>query len=296
MKYGMLAVMAVILILFTPMALCDVSADTEPEEEYTVYGYIVLITDERDNLPLSGVSVSLLLNTIVKVETETDENGRFEFTTTSKTGNLLLKKDGYAVKTLPSTMTSVNDMDGRNIIFDVNDVVPDTEGKYALSSDASGDHPIAMGTTVGDIYGQVKGNIGVSEIRLHNALVTLTSTTGRVFTAYTDSNGYFTIECPYGTYDLTVTCAGFDQPELVYADPSEQIPYEIVMTIHKTTVFMGLDLPHTLEVIGIVVITLIMCVAFLLYRMTQNKHSEIIAIDYPEEIEAIEDKDDEFKP
>ena len=78
-------------------------------------------------------------------------------------------------------------------------------------------------------------------------------------------------------------------------DPSEQESYTVVMTMNVNTAFLGLNLPHTFEVIGIGVITLILCVGFILYRMTQNKHSDIVAIDYPDEMEIEENREDDLR-
>lgn len=289
MKQGILPVILAVLVLAAPLAVPAVAWDSDAAEEYVIYGYVVAITDNEANTPLRGVEVQLLLDLSNVKKVSTDENGYFEFTVSSKNGYLAFQMEGYAVKTLPYTMSKVEGTERYVISYDVNNVTPDADGKYALSSNATGDHPIAMGPTVGNIYGQVNGDVKGSMVKLNDALVTITNTNGRIYTTYTDENGYFSIECPYGTYELNVTRSGFTHSASIQVDPANQEPYTIVMTMDVNTTFLGLDLPHAFEVIGIVVITLIMSVAFIIYKRTQNKHSEIVAIDYPDEVEEEED-------
>ena len=293
MRYGIFPMVIAMILLSAPLALPAMAWNSDAAEEYTVYGYIAAITDDMNNAPLEGVKVSTFLGTPM-MEVVSDEEGRFEFKTNSKSGFLTFHKEGYAIKTLPSTMSRPN-YDHDIIAYDLNGIEPDKNGAYALSSLATGDHPIAMGATVGSIYGQVTGDAGGTIIKLNNALVTITNSNGRVYTTYTDSNGYFSIECPYGSYELNVACSGFEHSEPLIVDPSEQESYTVVMTMNVNTAFLGLNLPHAFEVIGIGVITLILCVGFILYRMTQNKHSDIVAIDYPDEMEIEEDREDDLR-
>lgn len=294
MRQGILPVILAMFILTSPLAVSVIAWDSDAADRYTVYGYVAAITDKEDNTPLKGVNIQVFnaSNPLEPLRITTDGDGYFEFTATTKNGFMSIQLEGYAVKTLPSTMSKMEYNNRDVFAYDVNGITPDDEGRYALSSDASGDHPIAMSATVGNIYGQVNGDVKGSMVKLKDALVTLTNTNGRIYTAYTDDNGYFSIECPYGTYELNVTCSGFIHSETMQVDAANPEPYTVVMTMNVNTSFLGLDLPHAFEVIGIAVITLIMSVAFIIYKRTQNKHSEIVAIDYPDEVE----EEEEFKP
>ena len=277
----------------------DEPTDPEPEvpTEYTIYGYVSNISAEEMNVPLAGVSVELLDGEgSLLSSAQTDADGRFEFTYSSESGAMYLRFEltGYMVRTLPGTMDTTDDNPDKNLVtFDITRVTPDTDGRYALTGDGTSANAVGMALTQGTVYGTVRSSETGKGIE--SATVIAQSPEGRQFTATTDSDGYFEMSLPYGSYTLTVSCNGFSSSEKVQASTSDGTPARLEMTPNDFGIdFLGgLDVPHAMLIIGMVMIGVVLLGVLLLIRKSRMPDSGIVVID---DLSQYEDGDDLGRP
>ncbi len=256
------------------------NADPEPTPvSYTFYGYVATI-DQEDNKPLSGVTVRLYSIDKVEIDAcETDEDGKFEFTVidydSDKAHYITLEYSEYAVRAHPNMTTSEKD-DGDYFPFTLDSSKLDADGKYALTGTADSRSSIIMAVTVGEVFGSVYGDVSGSSTGLNGAKITLTAKDSKKnYTAVTDEQGYFSIKCPYGTYDMLVTCNGFENVSLDNVTPSSGLAYIVNLDNIKSDVIFGLDNAHSMMLIGFVVLVLMLVTTISLARWSKKPNSPV---------------------
>lgn len=300
---ALLAVLAVAVLV--PCFLGGTAAEDASESAsgtedlgVTMYGYVTNLSDQEENSPLAGVNVTLHVSPgglTPDIETTTDSEGRFEFEFDYDPENsyyLQFNYPGYTVRSLPDTNLELTD-DG-SVRFTLQDYMrPDPEGNpdvYALTGDAYGPHAISMVVTTGMIYGTVYGDNGEKEFPLPGATVTVVSSEGMSFSATTDESGYYSIECPSGTYTLTAWCNGFSGSDEIQAESGV---YTVILQQNSPSKFLGLDIAHATLVLGILVLALFILATVALHHRVSKMDSEPILLNDLAELERSED--DEIK-
>ena len=250
--------------------------EEESDEPYsiTIYGYVSNISDEGGNSPLSGVKVGLLDSMGNSLSTcTTGSDGRFEFTYSSADGATYLSFTyaGYTVRTIPNGGMTL--YDDSVVKFDLSYLTADEDGAYALSGDGSSASAFGMAATTGVLYGYVTGGGDY----LEGATITAESESGRIYTAVTDSTGYFEVTVEYGDYTISVSCGGFQYLSGVSASTGSQVT--ITLTANDTSLFFGIDTPHTMMILGIAVIVVMLVLLLTLLRRSKEPDSEITVVD-----------------
>jgi len=254
------ALPAVLLALLAVIAFPQaVDADGSEEESVTLYGYVADVSNEMGNIPLDGVAVRIVDargNVIAECVTEEGMDGRFELTyrPAEDTFGMTFTKEGYTVRTWPEgVFTKVqSDLFG----FDYSWIIPDEDGKYRLTSDIEGGSFIGMGLTEGHIFGYVTSESGKG---LSGAKVRITSSDGQAFSTTAGDGGYFDIQAYHGTYVMEVSCKGFQNSEAMEVSTSDPM-ISVVLKEKDHTLFFGMDVPHTLEVIGVIIALLVLLI------------------------------------
>lgn len=294
------AALLAVMVVLTAVPLASGPADAPPADNeepeptsvvLTAYGYVTNLSDQEENTPLKDVNVGLfMLSNGVKVPVETvevdgedgpnptltDSDGRFEFTFEYFFGStyfLSFDYPGYTVRSLPDLSMEMDD-DGF-VQFEIRPDMVDENGDYALTGTADGLHAIVMVITTGSVYGTVSGTSGDGEFALDGARVTIVSANGQSYSTLTNDQGYFQIECPFGTYTMTVTCSGFGDSERIEVESGANVPYTVTLDQNTSQAIFGLDIAHSTMVIGLVVLVLMVVLTAAIY-MRQKRSSETI--------------------
>ena len=302
--------LALALMLAVPFAAVTASAapggDTpvEPaEREVTAYGYIANLSDQEENTPLQDVQVTLYDSdkNVVEPSTgtnpvKTDSAGRFEFTflhTDGDTYYLTFEYPGYMVRSLPDSM----DMDDDGFVsFDPAQSAVDDEGRYAMSGEAGGLHAIVMAVTTGSVYGTVQGESGGETFALSGATVTIVSEDGMSYSASTGANGYFSIDCPSGRYTMTVSCTGFQSSEAIAVESGHGSAYSVTLVQNTSEFVLGLDITHSIMVIGLVMLALIIVGVTAMHVRGRGRGDEPILMNDLEDLTQQQDEDEVRRP
>ncbi len=274
------AVIAAVVLSCIPDA--DGAAAQEPEPgpvTYTFYGYVATI-DQEYNKPLQGVTVRLC--NIDKEEVDsciTDEAGKFEFSvvdyTADKAHFITLEYTEYSVRAHPTMSSTGEADDGDFFPFTLDEGKLDADGKYALTGTSDSRSSIIMAITIGDIYGCVYGNVAGTTEGLKGAKVTLTSTSGKNYSAITDEAGYFNIKCPYGQYVMVVTCNGFNSSEKISVSTEGGYAYIVDLDKVSADVFFGLDNAHSMMVVGFGILIVMLVATISLARWSTKPNSPV---------------------
>ncbi len=124
------------------------------------------------------------------------------------------------------------------------------------------------------IEGYVSSVIKDKKTFLNNAEIVATGENG-TGQATSNQNGFFIMSCPPGTYTLTVKCSGFEPVTLdkVTAGGS---PVEVRMTLKDNSLIWGLDIPHTLEAVGILSLLAIIAIGILIHMHRKSDNITVI--------------------
>ena len=292
---AILLIVSALAVLVAP--LTAVGLDAAPSQgsgepaagEITVYGYVTNLSDQEENTPLQDVTVTLYSgagNRIVEVgdPCSTDETGRFSFTFDYTPGvpyYLTFEYPGYAVRSLPTQMNLESD---GYISFQLRTDMADSNGDYALTDTADSMHAIVMAITTGYVYGTVQGVLDEEEFALGGATVTIVSENGQSYTAQTNDSGYFSIECPYGTYVMTVECGGFQTSEKMDVESGLNAPYRVTLQQNTSDVFLGMDSAHSLMLVAITILILLLLIVFGIRARSMRTGSESVLVNDLEEL------------
>ncbi len=279
MRLARAAVFAAILaaLLAVPM-LAPPAAAADEGDTVSVYGYVSDISNSDGNVPLAGVSVTLLDVSRLPVATVvTGDDGRFEFTFTY-TGAVYLDFDygGYTVRTVPgSDMYQL----GESLVgFTLDGLTPDSDGKYALSGDGYSPSAFGMAATEGYVYGFVYGYQGDDAVALDGAVVTIVSSSGRTYTATTDRDGWFEASVEYGSCTVSVSCSGFKGSGSFEADTNDASALYVYLEEREGGI-LGLDTPHELMVLGLIVIGIVLLGVYILLWRSKGSDSGVTVVD-----------------
>lgn len=240
----------------------------------TFYGYVSNLSDQEGNTPLEGAGVTLYTDDEKLASATTDAEGRFSFTVDYDPyvdHYLKFEFSGYTVRALPDPgMTMVeNDY----VRFEVGPDMRDDAGEYALTGPANGLQAIGMALTNGVIFGNVHDTDGKP---VSGASVTLVSASGQSYPGTTDANGYFSVECPYGEYTLSVTCNGFRASGNQTVSTGHGQAYPVVLERYESQLLFGLDSAHTTLVIGLTLVLVVVLSLALLLKRGRDPESGIV--------------------
>jgi len=284
MRYKLLLVLATIslLVLVIPFASSNAD-DTSVAPNYFIQGYVADI----GKMPMAGVTVSITDSTGLAFQNETDENGFFSVGVASNTGlQISFTTFGYTAITCPNTSS----LQGSDYL-----ALNLAKASYNTST-----HTYTITGSIADMQcaimvasnGVIKGQVSFGTTSIKDANVTLKpavdtpASGGGGYTAQTDSNGYYEITCPTGTYNLTVSRQGFNQsdtiPVKVTGSPST---VNVLMVKSELKKHLGLDNAHVLMLVGVVVGIMLAVAAWFLSRRMNGPHR----------LEIIDDSEDEDK-
>lgn len=276
--------------LLLTVALCAGSAaaesdaeDAEASGQVEAYGYVSDVSNPAGNIALPNVEVSLYDSEKTLVSTtNTDYAGRFVFSCAKDTTYYLtFALEGYAVRNVNLPSSGSEESDGM-YGFVVTDALADSEGRYALTGTATSSHAVAMAVTKGIIYGTVSGVDDRGEtFSVRGARVTATSAEGKSTSATTDADGYFEMEVDYGSYTVKVTCTGFHDSEQIETSTSSSTAISVTLSEKEMSLglFGDLDAPHSLLVIGMIVLAIVLILSFLAFKRSQRPDSGISIVD-----------------
>ena len=271
------AAMVVLCAAFA-IALSDGSdgAPTNPPQEtrdIAFYGYVMDIGQET-NIPLVNVTVRLhgSEKTGAIDSVNTDETGKFRFEIKDYKDEdryyLTFEYPGYKVRNAPF------DIDAGYMKLELSSSMIDSSGEYAITGTPADLHGIVMSMTMGKIFGTVFGSSANGDIKLNGAKVEIVSENDEVYVTETN-NGYFQLECPYGTYTMTVTCNGFHESEPMEVSTENGTAYTLTLNESISDVFLGLDNAHSMMVISFLILAIILLCGILIARRSKEGKSSI---------------------
>ncbi len=291
MRRGIRTMIAFVLLLgvvILPATMIDDQSEGESRAvtNITFYGYVSDVSDQEKNVPLPGVTVTLLDERMNPMGTSndvvtTDEDGMFKFICPAdKIPYLKFELAGYTIRFQPNTFSSTDTNDVVKIELDMGKL--EADNTYSLSGDGYSKSAIGMGLTMRTLQGSVIGAVGNEEPHaLEGAVVTATSPeTGRSYSTKADSNGEFELTVPYGEYSIYATCNGFYKSKEILVDTSTDTPVMINLDQREFGIgfFAGLDVAHGTLAIGLVVIVVVVLWAIALVYKSREPDSEIIVV------------------
>lgn len=276
MKYGPAITVLILAMMICPLVMAEpVIADDEPQT-ITICGYVGDISTEG-NKPLDDVVVRILdanMNAITECVTGSDtlEPGEFRMTYPASSGKYIsFDCEGYTARTWPGHM---NNIENNIFSFDISRITPDDDGVYNITGNLNEGSFVAMSITTAHIMGYV---ISSDRKPINGANVTIVSSDNRISHGTTDSNGYFEINCYYGTYSLEVSCNGFEKSETIFISTNDPAPV-ITLSMKNHSMLWGLDTPHTMELLGVVCVGMVFLLLALIHHKSKSKDSEIVFV------------------
>ena len=147
------------------------------------------------------------------------------------------------------------------------------------------------------LEGYVSSVIKGSTTYLKGAEIVAAGTDGTTYKAITNDGGMFILSCPPGVYEVTTKCGGFEKVVLNNVIAGNG-PIEISMELRDTSVVWGLDVPHTLEIAGIVVVLITLAIGAVMIRVLR-KSPDVTVIDDADdpmvELEDLDELEDEYE-
>lgn len=258
-----LAALAICFVLFADES--D-SAETEPVEPITgLHGIVYDIPPEKDRTPIAGVTVTTWtsLNDIFK-STTTGSNGEFDVQYDENVKYISFSMEEFTVKGVCSELHPYGDSGLYKIVLGEN---PSQKAGIHDLFDSDG-FTALISRTSATVFGTVVVNIGEEIEPVKNAIVTLT-TSKTVLRTETNDDGVFSIVGSSGvTYQMTVTAHGLVNWSAEVL-PSDE-PVLVIMDEKDHSMFLGLDLGHTIAIIGLLIVILVAIVTIYLTRKPEE--------------------------
>ena len=263
------ASLLVLVMLYAPLT-------TDAAANYYIEGYVA----DTGRIPIEGVTVSVMDNQGLVSKSETDADGFFSVGVPSNNGLMIsFSIYGYSIISCPNTpINKGSDYHALNLSKASYNNQTRT---YTITGSVSEMLCAIMGTYNGTIGGYVL--FGTSPIK--NATVALSPSAispavgGGSYTVQTNNKGYYEINCPIGTYTMTVSSQGFNKSGAVIVDVKDtpQTVPAVLMEKSNLKKYLGLDAAHLLMLVGVIV-GIVMAVAawFLSRRMNMPHGVEII--------------------
>lgn len=258
-----LAALAICFVLFADES--D-SAETEPIEPITgLHGIVYDIPAEKDRTPIAGVTVTTWKspNDVFK-STTTDNSGEFNIQYDENVKYISFSMEEFTVKGVCSELHPYDYSGLYEIVLGEN---PSQKAGVHDLFDSDG-FTALISRTSATVFGTVVTNIGEEIEPVKNAVVTLT-TSKAVLRTETDNDGVFSIVGSSGiTYQMTVTAHGLVNwsSEVL---PSDE-PVLVKMDQKNHSMFLGLDLGHTIAIIGLLIVILVAIVTIYLTRKPEE--------------------------
>jgi hypothetical protein len=284
------------LAFFVCAAGTDAAEDGDDPESPIDYlrGYIYDIPAQQDRVPIEGVEVTTWIPVGESYQqyevTKTDENGLFRVTYKTNVKYISFKQEEYTVKGWCSELVKTGESGLYEIALKSESEVG---GVHDLFDDAG--YTALISRSIGSIFGTVATERGNSIVLLDNATVTITSAS-LMLTTETDDSGYFSFSCPSGTvYQITISAPGFVSYTEAGLEPS-QTSYNFKLTEKEHTIIFGLDLTHTLELFGLLILVLIAIITIYFVKRPESADSVAIINDLPEvkAEDLVEEEEDEY--
>lgn len=137
----------------------------------------------------------------------------------------------------------------------------------------------------------VFGDHDGTTFELSGATVTIMSENGQSYSAQTNDSGYFIIECPYGSYILTVRCNGFQTSESIQVESGQNTPYTVVLVQNTSVVFANIDAAHATMIIAAAIFAAMLLVAVMIHLRTRKGDRDPIFINDLESLTEQEEDD-----
>ncbi|MBQ7702028.1 MAG: carboxypeptidase regulatory-like domain-containing protein [Candidatus Methanomethylophilaceae archaeon] len=141
---------------------------------------------------------------------------------------------------------------------------------YVISNDYES---IILTSSYGDVTGRVITDSS-TPVALNGATISIKDSDGSIVKrANSSSGGYFTVkDCPTGTYAISIEMTGYETySDSVYIGKGTTTDIREVQ-LHPTDGWFGLDLPHTLAIIGgSIAVILILLGGIFLYLKRKGK-------------------------
>jgi len=265
---GVILCLALLSVGFLAVAAdADTVADEPPENPIKkLRGYIFDIPAQEERQPISGVTVT----------TWTQNNDSFETTTSKADGSFIVEYNEnvkyisftmaeFTVKGWSSELKKYGDTGKFEIVLK-ND--SQTEGVHDLFDDSG--YTVMISRTNASVFGVVTTQIDGNDVPIENAVVSLVYNKN-TFSATTNSNGFFTINCSSGVhYDMRVSAGGFFD-----WTSKDIVPGETALTISleqkNHDILMNFDLTHTLAIFGVLLIVLLVLLSVYLIRKPEKE-------------------------
>ncbi len=241
-KALIIIMMLAMAFITTPMLITNSDGATT----YTIEGYVVTANSEG-NVPLEGVEVTVIYNNVTYYDI-TDDTGMFimEGIPAITDLQIMFTLSGYTLRSCPN-ITSQEESDYYTL--DLTNATNLGNNTYMITSEADGMQPAIMSQTSATLTGTVSYSGGYIE----GATITLISAdTSRKYETYTDSDGTYSITCPTGDYELTVSCNGFISSEKETVTVSENMDaIDITLAENNHDNFFGMDAVHMMLILGV---------------------------------------------
>ena len=249
----------------------DANGDDEPiETEITaLHGIIYDIPAEKDRVVIEGVTVTTWTwsssTGIQEFKSDvTDENGEFLVGYDDNVRFISFTMEEFTVKGVGSELFAYGDTGLYEI--DLGDSPSQIEGVHDLYDRDGFTALISRTSTM--IFGTVTTIINGEETPIRNAEVSL-STDMVTLRTLTNSDGAYSIIVSKGVvYQMSVTADGFDDWSSEVT-PTE-LPTNVVINQRDHSVFLGMDLSHTIAVFGILIVVFLALITIYLGRRPEK--------------------------
>ena len=116
------------------------------------------------------------------------------------------------------------------------------------------------------------------------------------YSASTGANGYFSIDCPSGRYTMTVSCNGFQSSEAIAVESGHGSAYSVTLVQNTSEFVLGLDITHSIMVIGLVMLALIIVGVTAMHVRGRGRGDEPILMNDLEDLTQQQDEDEVRRP
>ena len=277
-------VLVSVAVLSLAFIVCAADTEETDAKEPTstislLRGYIYDIPPYQDRIPIQGVRVTTwyAAEEGYKIHdySETDRNGWFTVKYDPIVKYISFDLDDYTVKGWCSELQHTGD--SNMFVISLKDE-SETGGIHDLFDDSG--YTAIVSRTVGTIFGTVATEKGDGIMTLKGAEVTIVSDS-TILTTTTDESGYFSFSCPSGTdYKLIISAPGFYDLTIEGVKPSQSAySYRLIEKEHM--IIFGMDLPHTLELFGLLFLVLIALLTIYFVRRPSTADSIAVINDLP---------------
>ena len=264
-----------LLLMAIPMSITDASISNTTD--YHIEGYVVE-ANASENIPLEGVTVTIMYSDGTSSSDDTDSNGFFSITVTATTGlTISFISYGLTLRSCPN-ITAIENNDGEYTLDLTGAKYDSSTHTYTITGTADSMQAALMLSTTASLNGKITYNNGLAVIGAKVKIVSIS--TNEPYTGTTDENGQFSITCPTGSYTVTAYCNGFNDSNTVVVNVTNDST-SVLIPMYKSTVseYFGFDLAHMLMLIGICLGLILATTAWLISRRMKNNPKSTVVMD-----------------